>query len=530
MKRKTHKKWIALLVLMQLCGTAFSETTDPVINDQSLDNPDPLKAPVRKEPKFVASHFMRRDGKVRVEWSYPQRLAETFESMPSEEDRMAFGIAEMMKQAENGNRYSASKLGYFYLFGIGVPRDFAEAERRFRIGLENGHSSGVWWMARELISGDATTRDAAKAAELIFEALKLGNKRAIHTANRIAYHFAWQSESPDLPKAMEVLDAVIAVDPEQEYALMLGAHVCMDLGDYEGAWEMATHLLDLPDAAAEYRMRARRIRIKVAEHTGKVSELENADIKEPLMYLLGKIPRIAIISGVAAFSVSAVLILSLMVFLTRRCGAAGPGIILTLFWMIMPAIGGGIWIYVPVAATLGSLSMLLAVLLSLNPDLRKSYFSLRPAPFVRRILSMSGAVLGGLGLIYVVNFVYSTVIELIIGRPLDLQWVSVFLRTDSAKEHAMLFFMIAICTPFVEEIAFRGFLLNWFRRRLSWGWSISVVSVIFGLVHGWAMAVPTAMIGMLAGWLRMRFKSLWPAIFLHGLNNAIATAVLWLCN
>ena len=92
----------------------------------------------------------------------------------------------------------------------------------------------------------------------------------------------------------------------------------------------------------------------------------------------------------------------------------------------------------------------------------------------------------------------------------------------------MVFFMIAICTPVVEEIAFRGYLLDWFRRRLSWNWSIIIVSLLFGLIHGWAMALPTAFIGLFAAVLRKRYDSLWPAILLHALNNGIAMAMLWI--
>ncbi len=87
--------------------------------------------------------------------------------------------------------------------------------------------------------------------------------------------------------------------------------------------------------------------------------------------------------------------------------------------------------------------------------------------------------------------------------------------------------MIAIFTPVIEEIAFRGYLLDWFRRKLSWNWSVLIVSILFGLVHGWAMAIPTAVIGFFAALLRRRYDSLWPPILLHAFNNGIAMILLW---
>ena len=96
---------------------------------------------------------------------------------------------------------------------------------------------------------------------------------------------------------------------------------------------------------------------------------------------------------------------------------------------------------------------------------------------------------------------------------------------------------------FVEEIAFRGFLLQCLARAWPF-WVANIVSAtLFVAIHfpGWVLAgdVPLLpgrllpmceifMLGVVNGWLLRRSGSLWAPILLHATNNAIAMALFTL--
>lgn len=468
------------------------------------------------------------DGPLRVEWVYPHRLARTFEAQPSEEARTAFGIAEMRKQEEGGDRVSAFELGYFYLYGIGVPRDLKEAEARLRVGLDIGRPEGAWRLAWELANGDEGDRDLPKAAELVMGALGGGCRQAIPTAHHVAHYFVRKAAPPDLPRAKAILDAVLKLDPENEYALVQGADVRFRQNDFSGAWEMATSVLGVADLTTKTRVRARLLRWAVAQKAGKVGEIEAADFREPLAYLTNKTPRVAVVIGAVVASGVALGILGLLAFLTRRYGADGPGIFLTAGWIGIPAFAFGLGLLSPASAAAIGLAVLITAILALSRDLRGRYLPMSPRPSSRVVIRFFAAMVGCLAFIFACGLGYEAAFKAVFGRAPDLQLVAALLRADNPRDFAALFFAGAICIPVVEEIAFRGFMLDWLRRRLSWFWAIAVCGIGFGMIHGPVAALPTAVIGLAAGWLRLRFGNLWPAIFLHGLNNGIAVTLLWL--
>jgi membrane protease YdiL (CAAX protease family) len=75
-----------------------------------------------------------------------------------------------------------------------------------------------------------------------------------------------------------------------------------------------------------------------------------------------------------------------------------------------------------------------------------------------------------------------------------------------------------IVAPFVEELLFRGYLLNLWRVRHSHWAAILLSSFFFGLAHlQWAAFAMLA--GILLALVYLHFGSLWPGTFLHGLFN-----------
>jgi membrane protease YdiL (CAAX protease family) len=79
---------------------------------------------------------------------------------------------------------------------------------------------------------------------------------------------------------------------------------------------------------------------------------------------------------------------------------------------------------------------------------------------------------------------------------------------------------IVILPPLVEEIVFRGVLLERFAVKWRVGVAVIVSAVFFGILH--ADPVGAGMFGVVTGLLYLRTGSLWPGIIIHFLNNLVA--------
>jgi membrane protease YdiL (CAAX protease family) len=85
----------------------------------------------------------------------------------------------------------------------------------------------------------------------------------------------------------------------------------------------------------------------------------------------------------------------------------------------------------------------------------------------------------------------------------------------------------ALVAPVCEEVFFRGFLLPGIARSMPIWVAIIVSSLLFGVAHAdLGSLAPLVAIGLLLGVVRWKTRSLWPAIFLHTLNNTAALLAL----
>ncbi len=104
---------------------------------------------------------------------------------------------------------------------------------------------------------------------------------------------------------------------------------------------------------------------------------------------------------------------------------------------------------------------------------------------------------------------------------------------------AQVLFTILSPATLVEEIYFRGFLLNKLWQTMSFWRANLASSSLFALIHfpGWftlgnfasplivADVLGILIFGMVFGWIMKRTGSLWPAYVLHALNNLLVVAV-----
>jgi membrane protease YdiL (CAAX protease family) len=84
---------------------------------------------------------------------------------------------------------------------------------------------------------------------------------------------------------------------------------------------------------------------------------------------------------------------------------------------------------------------------------------------------------------------------------------------------------ISIIPAIFEELVFRGFILNKFKKFGS-PFAIFLSAILFGLFHGNLVQIPFAFIlGLYLGFLVIETNSLWPSILLHFFNNFYAVII-----
>lgn len=86
---------------------------------------------------------------------------------------------------------------------------------------------------------------------------------------------------------------------------------------------------------------------------------------------------------------------------------------------------------------------------------------------------------------------------------------------------------LAVAAPVLEELLFRGVILNGLlRNRRPWV-AIGQSALLFGLIHfNPAQSVSAGLLGVLLGWLYYRTRSLGLCIALHAINNGLGFAAM----
>lgn len=86
-----------------------------------------------------------------------------------------------------------------------------------------------------------------------------------------------------------------------------------------------------------------------------------------------------------------------------------------------------------------------------------------------------------------------------------------------------LFAWAALLAPVVEELYFRGHLLEAFTKRLGGGWAAAITTITFAAIHGIPAFLPAFLVfALLLLALRRRTGGLVAPIIAHMINNAVA--------
>ena len=77
--------------------------------------------------------------------------------------------------------------------------------------------------------------------------------------------------------------------------------------------------------------------------------------------------------------------------------------------------------------------------------------------------------------------------------------------------------------PIIEELIFRGVILNRLNNKVNFIYAIIISSVLFSLFHGFGRLIPTFFFGLCMCVVYLKTNNITIPIIIHFLNNAIAT-------
>lgn len=94
---------------------------------------------------------------------------------------------------------------------------------------------------------------------------------------------------------------------------------------------------------------------------------------------------------------------------------------------------------------------------------------------------------------------------------------------ESTRFPFLLLFGGAVVAPLVEEIFFRGFVFAGLRGRWNWQAAAIISAGLFALAHFVPTSIlPIFLLGLIFAFLYQISGSIWPAILMHMLTNAVA--------
>jgi membrane protease YdiL (CAAX protease family) len=113
----------------------------------------------------------------------------------------------------------------------------------------------------------------------------------------------------------------------------------------------------------------------------------------------------------------------------------------------------------------------------------------------------------------------------LLGRPVVSQFQVEMYRT--ADSLLLLFLVVLLVAPVFEELAFRGFLFRGLASsRLGAGGAILLTSGVWAIIHlqyDWFGVLNIFLCGLFLGEVRRRTGSTTTTVFLHGVQNLLAT-------
>ncbi len=137
-----------------------------------------------------------------------------------------------------------------------------------------------------------------------------------------------------------------------------------------------------------------------------------------------------------------------------------------------------------------------------------------------------GTLLTGLGMPSVSYLLYVACEPLLGGWRIGSNGLTTRFLAESLQQPLAAVVALALVPAVCEELLFRGCVLPRIADSLGKAWAVVLSAILFAVAHLDLVAVPPrALLGVVLGYAVVRTASLWPAIVLHGVNNAAALAL-----
>jgi membrane protease YdiL (CAAX protease family) len=91
-----------------------------------------------------------------------------------------------------------------------------------------------------------------------------------------------------------------------------------------------------------------------------------------------------------------------------------------------------------------------------------------------------------------------------------------------------LFLAMVVLGPLIEEFTFRGRVQHTLEHAFGLVPAIATSGIVFSVLHGRIDAVHHLAFGIFAGWVVWRTGSIWSAVYMHAVNNAVAQLLVHL--
>lgn len=235
-------------------------------------------------------------------------------------------------------------------------------------------------------------------------------------------------------------------------------------------------------------------------------------------------PFVALVSAIFIYFASTILAVSAITVIGKLQGKDSAGITANLNSSLVTQTI--LYFSIAVIATL-----LVSVLLQITGS------SFRSIGFTKPKLKHVKEAFLGFGWYFLLQLAATLFVGLFVSRvDLDQAQALIFDKNTVGISLAFIAFSLVVVPAFYEELLMRGVLFTGLRSRLSFWYTLVIISSLFGAAHlewlgdgplNYAAAIDTFVFSAVLVYLRENSKSIWPAILLHGIKNSIAFLILF---
>jgi len=221
-----------------------------------------------------------------------------------------------------------------------------------------------------------------------------------------------------------------------------------------------------------------------------------------------------------------------LVYFTLEATTAPPGILVSLGWVVFYLEGQGVSMLAllifgksfSAESLFGTMALVCAlpVIISTCGPGRHRVWKASPVSWKMLFLYAAGAYVGT-SLIFTE---YHKIYTLFLHASVPSQSTRVLITKAKHASSWLSYGTIGLIMPVAEEIMFRSYLFDAFRRRFSGAFTIIATAFIFSLIHfQLTYFVPLFGFGVVLGWVRLKTDSLRLPALLHAINNSLFLAL-----